>query len=178
MFDTDEAPRTTDLATLSALKPVVTGGIHTAGTSSKIADAAAAVVLMNADRVAAEGLTPLALVRATSFVGCDPRIMLEGPIPVTADLLKKGGMTIDDIDIFEVNEAFAAVVLGWQQVTGADSARTIPDGGAIVLGHALGSTGCVLITKAAHEMSRTGSETALVTMCCGGGIGTGTLLAA
>ncbi|KUH83117.1 MULTISPECIES: acetyl-CoA C-acyltransferase [unclassified Mycobacterium] len=178
VFDTDEVPRNTDIATLSALNPVVNGGIHTAGTSSKIADAAAAVVLMNAERATAEGLTPLARVHSTSFVGCDPQIMLEGPIPVTADLLKKGGMTIDDIDIFEVNEAFAAVVLGWQKVTGADPARTNPNGGAIALGHALGSTGCVLITKAAHEMSRTGSETALVTMCCGGGLGTGTLLTA
>ena len=110
------------------------------------------------------------------LVGSDPVLMLTGPIPATQLLLERTGLRLGDIDLFEVNEAFASVVLAWAKETGADLERTNPNGGAIALGHPLGGTGCILLTKALHELERTGGRYALVTMCCGGGLGTGTII--
>ena len=173
----DEVPRETSLEALAGLKPVAReDGIHTAGTSSQIADGAAAVLLMSAEKAAALGLKPLARIRASALVGCDPVLMLEGPIPATEKLLAETGLSIDDIDVFEVNEAFASVVLSWAKTVGADMAKVNPNGGAIALGHPLGATGCFLITKAVHELQRTGGQYGLISMCCGGGLGTGTLV--
>ncbi len=177
VFDTDEIPRDTSLEALAALQPVAReDGVHTAGTSSQIADGGAAVLIMSAEKAAELGLEPLARVVETALVGCDPVLMLEGPIPATERLLERSGLAINDIDVFEVNEAFASVVLSWAKTVGADMARVNPNGGAIALGHPLGATGCFLITKAVHELKRSGGEYALVSMCCGGGLGTGTLL--
>ncbi|MEM7220568.1 MAG: acetyl-CoA C-acyltransferase [Pseudomonadota bacterium] len=176
-FDADEVPRDTSLAALAGLKPVAReDGVHTAGTSSQIADGAAAVLLMSAARARDMGLQPLAKVVATSLVGCDPVLMLEGPIPATEKVLADGGIEIGEVDVFEVNEAFASVVLSWAKTVGADLAKVNPNGGAISLGHPLGATGCFLITKAVHELQRTGGQYGLVSMCCGGGLGTGTLI--
>jgi acetyl-CoA C-acetyltransferase len=174
---TDEVPRDTSLAALAELKPVAReNGVHTAGTSSQIADGAAAVLMMSADKAAELGLAPLARIRATALVGCDPVLMLEGPIPATEKLLADTGLGIDDIDVFEVNEAFASVVLAWAKTVGADMEKVNPNGGAISLGHPLGATGCFLITKAVHELKRSGGQYGLISMCCGGGLGTGTLI--
>ena len=179
VFDRDEVLRDTSLEALAGLKPVARqDGIHTAGTSSQIADGAAAVLLMSAARADALGLAPLARIVDTALVGCDPVLMLEGPIPATEKLLRETGLSIEDIDLFEVNEAFASVVLSWAKTVGADLDRVNPNGGAIALGHPLGATGCFLITKAVHELRRSGGDYALVSMCCGGGLGTGTLLQA
>ena len=113
---------------------------------------------------------------STALVGCDPVLMLEGPIPATEKVLADAGVKIDDVDVFEVNEAFASVVLSWAKTVGADMAKVNPNGGAIALGHPLGATGCFLITKAVHELQRIGGDYGVVSMCCGGGLGTGTLL--
>jgi acetyl-CoA C-acetyltransferase len=176
-FAVDEVPRETSLDALAKLKPVARDdGVHTAGTSSQIADGAAAVLLMTAERAAALGRAPLARVTDTCLVGCDPVLMLEGPIPATRRLLERSGLAIDDLDVVEINEAFASVVLAWAKELDADLEKTNPNGGAIALGHPLGATGCVLATKAVHELVRGDGEWGLVTMCCGGGLGTGTLL--
>ena len=173
----DEVPRDTSLEALAELKPVAReDGVHTAGTSSQIADGAAAVLMMSASKANELGLTPLATIKASALVGCDPVMMLEGPIPATEKLLAQSGLSIDDIDVFEVNEAFASVVLSWAKTVGADMAKVNPNGGAIALGHPLGATGCFLITKAVHELIRTGGQYGLISMCCGGGLGTGTLI--
>ncbi len=173
----DEIPRDTSLEALAGLKPVAReDGIHTAGTSSQIADGAAVVLMMSADKAKQLGLKPLATIKSSALVGCDPVLMLEGPIPATEKLLKDSGLNIDDIDVFEVNEAFASVVLSWAKTVGADMARVNPNGGAISLGHPLGATGCFLITKAVHELARSGGRYGLISMCCGGGLGTGTLV--
>jgi acetyl-CoA C-acetyltransferase len=173
----DEAPRDTSLEALAALKPVARpDGIHTAGSSSQVADGASAVLLMSAEKARELGLRPRARVLDTCLVGCDPVLMLEGPIPATRKLLKKNGLRINDIDVFEINEAFASVVLGWARTLEPDMARVNPNGGAIALGHPLGATGCGLVTKALHELERTNGQRAIVTMCCGGGLGTGTLI--
>lgn len=176
-FDRDETPRPSTLRGLGQLKP--TGrpdGVHTAGTSSQIADGAAAVLLMSRNRADALGLTPLATVVGACLVGCDPVLMLEGPIPSTRKLLRDNGLSMGDIDVVEINEAFAAVVLAWEQEVNAEMSRVNPNGGAIALGHPLGATGVMLITKAVHELTRSNGEHALITMCCAGGLGTGTLL--
>lgn len=173
----DEVPRDTSLEALAELKPVARdNGIHTAGTSSQIADGAAAVLMMTASKAAELGLQPMAVVRASALVGCDPVLMLEGPIPATEKVLSTAGLTINDIDVFEVNEAFASVVLSWAKTVGADMAKVNPNGGAIALGHPLGATGCFLIAKAVHELQRTDGRYGLISMCCGGGLGTGTLV--
>ena len=173
----DEIPRETSLAALGQLKPVAReDGIHTAGTSSQIADGASAILVMSAEAVEAMGARPVARIAGTALVGCDPILMLEGPIPATERLLDRAGLTIDDIDVFEINEAFASVVLSWAATLHPDMERVNPNGGAIALGHPLGGTGCFLATKAVHELDRTGGRYGLVTMCCGGGLGTGTLL--
>ncbi len=173
----DEGMRETTLEGLGALKP--TGrpnGAHTAGSSSQISDGAAALLLMSATKADALGLRPLARIVATCLAGSDPVLMLTGPIPATRQLLATSGLSIDDIDVVEINEAFASVVLAWQAETGADPAKVNPNGGAIALGHPLGATGAILVTKALHELIRTGGRYGLVTMCCGGGLGTGTLI--
>ena len=176
-FLVDELPRDTSMEALAALPPLVRPeAIHTAGTSSKIADGAAAVLLMTADRARELGLRPRARILQTCLVGCDPVLMLEGPIPATRRLLERQGMEIGDIDVIEINEAFSAIVLAWAREIKPDMERVNPNGGAIALGHALGATGCLLATKAVHELERSDGEFALVTMCCGGGLGTGTLL--
>ena len=173
----DEGLRQTSIAALSALKPVVSeDGYHTAGTSSQIADQASAILTMAAERAEQLGLRPRARIVDHCLVGSDPVLMLTGPIPATQRLLERNHLSVDDIDVFEINEAFAAVVLAWSQELKPDSARVNPNGGAIALGHALGSTGTRLITTALHELERIGGRYALVTMCCGGGLGTGTLI--
>lgn len=173
----DEGIRDTTLEKLATLKPVAReNGVHTAGNSSQISDGAAAVMLMTEQRAAALGLRPLARIVDTCNVGVDPVLMLTGPIDATRHLLDRTGLSIDDIDLFEINEAFASVVLAWIRETGADPQRTNPNGGAIALGHPLGGTGAFLITKAVHELHRSSGSRALVSMCCGGGLGTGTLL--
>jgi len=173
----DEGLRETTLDKLAGLKPVARpDGVHTAGSSSQISDGAAAVLITTAERAAELGLTPQARVVDTCLVGVDPVLMLTGPIDATRRLLERNHLGIDDIDLVEINEAFASVVLAWERELGADPERTNPSGGAIALGHPLGATGAVLTTKAVHELHRVGASRALVTMCCGGGLGTGTLL--
>jgi acetyl-CoA C-acetyltransferase len=173
----DEVPRDTSLEALANLKPVARpDGIHTAGSASQVADGAAAVLLMSESKARALGCRPRAYVIDTCLAGCDPVLMLEGPIPATRKLLTRNGLKIDDIDVFEINEAFASVVLSWAQQLGPDMARVNPNGGAIALGHPLGATGCGLVTKALNELERANMKRALVTMCCGGGLGTGTLI--
>ncbi len=173
----DEGLRDTSLETLAKLKPVAReDGVHTAGSSSQISDGAAAVLIVSDAKAAELGLTPRAAVLDTCLVGVDPVLMLTGPMDATKHLLDRSGMSISDVDLFEINEAFASVVLAWAKEVGADLDRTNPNGGAIALGHPLGGTGAFLLTKALHELERTGGETALISMCCGGGLGTGTLI--
>ena len=173
----DEGLRETTMEKLASLKPVGReNGVHTAGNSSQISDGASAVLLMTEEKAAALGLTPRARVVDTCNVGVDPVLMLTGPIDATKRLLARTGLSIDDIDTFEINEAFASVVLAWQKEVGADPARTNPNGGAIALGHPLGGTGGFLITKALYELERTGGRYGLISMCCGGGLGTGTII--
>jgi acetyl-CoA C-acetyltransferase len=175
--DRDEGLRETTLEKLATLKPVGReDGVHTAGSASQISDGAAAVLLMTADKARALGLTPRARIVDTCLVGVDPVLMLTGPMDATKRLLDRNDLGIDDIDLFEVNEAFASVVLAWAKEVGADLEKTNPNGGAIALGHPLGATGAFLLTKALHELERTDARTALVSMCCGGGLGTGTLI--
>jgi acetyl-CoA acyltransferase len=169
-------PETT-LEALAALKPVFKeDGRITAGNASQISDGAAAVLLMSAPRARELGIPARARILDQTTVGCDPVKMLEGPIPATAKLLRRQGMSIDDIDLVEINEAFAPVVAAWQRAHRADMDRVNVNGGAIALGHPLGSTGGRLITTLLHELERSDGEIGLVTMCCGGGLGTGTLI--
>lgn len=173
----DEGLRATTLEKLSTLKPVAReNGVHTAGNASQISDGAAALLLTTPEKAAELGLTPIARIVDTCLVGVDPVLMLTGPIDATRRLLARTGRSIDDIDLFEINEAFASVVLAWQKELGADPTRVNPNGGAIALGHPLGATGAFLLTKAVHELIRADGESALVSMCCGGGLGTGTII--
>ena len=173
----DEIPRDTSLEQLAKLKPVAReDGVHTAGSSSQIADGASAVLLMSAEKAAELGVTPIARVLQTALVGCDPVLMLEGPIPATQKVLDRAGITMDDVDVVEINEAFASVVLAWEKELHPDMEKVNPNGGAISLGHPLGGTGCFLTTKAVHELQRTGGRYGVIAMCCGGGLGTGTLI--
>jgi acetyl-CoA acyltransferase len=167
----------TDLAALAGLKPAFKeDGNITAGNSSQISDGASAVLLMSRDKATELGVTPRARVVDHTAVGVDPVTMLTGPIPATRKLLARGGITVDDIDLFEVNEAFAPVVLAWAHELGPDMERVNVNGGAMALGHPLGASGARLVTSLLHELERSGTETGMVTMCCGGGIGTGTLI--
>ena len=167
----------TSLEALAELKPAFKpDGKVTAGNASQISDGAAAVLLMSADKAREIGLTPRARIVDQTTVGVDPVMMLTGPIPATRKLLERNGMTIDDIDLVEINEAFAPVVLAWQRELSPDMDRVNVNGGAMALGHPLGSTGARLITTLLHELERSDSETGLVTMCCGGGLGTGTII--
>ncbi len=172
----DQGLRDTTLESLSALKPVLEGGIHTAGTSSQISDGAAAVLIMDESRARELGLTPRARIKAQALVGAEPSFHLDGPVQATERVLAKSGMSLSDIDIVEINEAFASVVLSWAQVHGADLDKVNVNGGAIDLGHPVGSTGSRLITTALHELERRDGQTALVTMCAGGAMATGTII--
>ncbi|MEA2192489.1 MAG: acetyl-CoA acyltransferase [Solirubrobacteraceae bacterium] len=168
----------TNLEALAALKPVFKpdGGRITAATSSQISDGAAAVLLMSREKADELGCTPRARIVDQTTVGVDPVIMLTGPIPATRKLLERNGMAIGDIDLVEVNEAFASVVAAWRRELEPDMDRVNVNGGAMALGHPLGSTGARLLTTLLHELERSDGEFGLVTMCCGGGLGTGTLL--
>jgi acetyl-CoA C-acetyltransferase len=172
----DEGLRETSLEALLQLQVVVPDGIHTAGTASQISDGAAAVLVASERWVAEHNLRPKALVVDSMLIGVDPVTMLTGPHEVTPQLLRRNQLAMSDIDLVEINEAFASIVLSWADVVDADMGRVNPNGGAIALGHPLGATGAVLLTKAVHELERTSGRYALVTMCCGGGLGTGTLL--
>ena len=177
MVERDEGLRETTLEKLATLKPVAReDGVHTAGNSSQISDGAAAVLLMTREKADALGLTPKARIVDTCLVGVDPVLMLTGPIDATRLLLERTGRNIGDIDLFEINEAFASVVLAWARELNVDMDKVNPNGGAIALGHPLGSTGAFLMTKAVHELERSDSSTALISMCCGGGLGTGTII--
>jgi acetyl-CoA C-acetyltransferase len=173
----DEGLRETSLEALANLKPVARpDGVHTAGSSSQISDGAAAVLLATEEKADALGLRPTARVVDTCLVGVDPVLMLTGPIDATHRLLERTGLAMEDIEVIEINEAFASVVLAWAEELHPHIERVNPNGGAIALGHPLGGTGAVLMTKAVHELRRTGARYGLVTMCCGGGLGTGTIL--
>jgi acetyl-CoA C-acetyltransferase len=173
----DEGMRETSPEALAQLKAVMQpDGVHTAGTSSQISDGAAAVLFASAEKAAGLGLRPRARVVDSCLVGVDPELMLTGPIDATALLLQRNGLSIDDISVVEINEAFASVVLAWARECHPDMERVNPNGGAIALGHPLGATGAILVTKALSELERTQGRYALITMCCGGGLGTGTLI--
>ncbi|TDD35042.1 steroid 3-ketoacyl-CoA thiolase [Actinomadura sp. KC06] len=172
----DQGLRDTSASALAGLKPVVPDGVHTAGNSSQISDGAAAVLLMSADRAAEMGLRPRARIVASGMVGSDPYYHLDGPIESTRHVLDRAGMKLSDIDLVEINEAFASVVLSWARVHDADMAKVNVNGGAIALGHAVGSTGARLITQAVHELERADASTALITMCAGGAHSTATII--
>ncbi len=172
----DQGLRDTTLEGLSELRLVMEGNIHTAGNSSQISDGSAAVLWMTADEARARGLKPRARIISDCVVGTDPYYLLDGPVDATARVLKRSGMTMDDIDLIEINEAFAAVVLSWAKVYNADLDKVNVNGGAIALGHPVGSTGARLITTALHELERADKNTALITMCCGSSVGTGTII--
>ncbi len=172
----DEGLRATTLESLQGLDPVPGQELHTAGSSSQVSDGAAAVIMASSEACERLGVTPRAKVVATTLVGVDPVTMLKGPIPATRKVLDRAGLTLDDIDIFEVNEAFASVVLAWEKDLGVDHSKVNVNGGAIALGHPTGSTGARLITTALHELERREGRYALIAMCCGGGLGTGTII--
>lgn len=172
----DGGLRETTAEALAGLEPVIEGHIHTAGNSSQISDGAAAVLLMSEERAQELGLKPRARIIASGMIGSDPFYHLDGPIESTQMVLDKAKMTLDDIDLVEINEAFASVVLSWAQVHGADLSKVNVNGGAIALGHPVGSTGARLITTALHELERSNKSTALVTMCAGGALSTATII--
>jgi acetyl-CoA C-acetyltransferase len=172
----DEGLRETSLEKLAQLKPVEPDGIHTAGTSSQVSDGAAAVLLASPARAKELGLEPRARIVTTTLVGVDPVTMLKGPIPSTRKVLRQTGLSMRDMDVSEVNEAFASVVLAWEKELQPNPERVNPNGGAIALGHPTGCTGARLITTALHELDRTGGRYGLIAMCCGGGLGTGTII--
>jgi acetyl-CoA C-acetyltransferase len=172
----DEPPRLPDWAKIQSLPPLTDGGRLTAATSSSIADAAAALLLVSENGLRTHGLTPRARVHHMSVRGADPVWMLTAPIPATAHALARAGLTLTDIDLVEINEAFASVVLAWAAETGADLDRVNVNGGAIALGHPLGATGARLMTTLLHELERTGGRYGLQTMCEGGGQANVTIL--
>ncbi|MDR2988755.1 MAG: steroid 3-ketoacyl-CoA thiolase [Nocardiopsaceae bacterium] len=174
--DRDQGLRETTAEGLAGLKPVLDGGLHTAGTSSQISDGAAAVLLADEARARDLGLRPRARIVAQCLIGDDPYYHLDGPIAATERVLRRSGMSITDIDIFELNEAFASVVLSWLSVLSADPDRVNVNGGAIALGHPVGSTGSRLLTTALHELERRDASTALVSMCAGGAMATATII--
>jgi acetyl-CoA C-acetyltransferase len=176
VVDRDEGLRETSLEALGRLKPVIEGGLHTAGTSSQISDGAAAVLLASADRCRALGLRPRARILAQCLVGAETYYHLDGPVQATGRVLARTGMRIADIDLFEVNEAFASVVLSWLSVHQPDPDRVNVNGGAIAIGHPVGSTGARLLTTAVHELERRDASTALITMCAGGAMATATII--
>lgn len=176
IVDADQGLRDTTLEGLSGLKTVLPDGMHTAGTSSQISDGASAVLIMDEDRAKALGLKPRARIVTHCLVGSDPYYHLDGPIDATQRVLDRTGMAISDFDLFEVNEAFASVVLSWAGQHRVDMDKVNVNGGAIALGHPVGSTGTRLITTALHELERRDASTALISMCAGGAMATGTVL--
>ena len=174
--DRDQGMRETSAEGLAALKPVFEGARHSAGTSSQISDGAAAVMLMDEAKARALGLRPRARIVTQCLVGGEPYYHLDGPVQATTRLLERSGMKIGDLDLFEVNEAFAAVPMSWMQVHGPDPDKVNVNGGAIAIGHPVGSTGARLITTALHELERRDGTTALIAMCCGGALSTGTII--
>ncbi len=176
IVDGDQGLRDTTLEGLATLKPVLPDGLHTAGTSSQISDGASAVLIMDEEKARSLGLTPRARIVTHCLVGSDPYYHLDGPIEATQKVLDRTGMAIGDFDLFEVNEAFASVVLSWAGQHGVDLDRVNVNGGAIALGHPVGSTGTRLITTALHELERRDGSTALISMCAGGAMATGTVL--
>jgi acetyl-CoA C-acetyltransferase len=176
VVDRDQGLRETSSEALARLRPVLDAGLHTAGTSSQISDGAATVLLLDADRAGQLGLRPRARILAQCLIGAEPYYHLDGPVAATERVLASAGMAIGDIDLFEVNEAFASVVLSWQRVHQPDPERVNVNGGAIALGHPVGSTGARLITSALHELERRNASVALVTMCAGGAMSTATII--
>lgn len=176
VINQDQGLRETTLEALSGLEPVPGQAIHTAGSSSQVSDGAAAVIMASEAACERLNIKPRAKIKATTLVGVDPVTMLKGPIPATRKVLERAGLTLEDIDVFEVNEAFASVVLAWEKDLGVDHSKVNVNGGAIALGHPTGSTGARLITTALHELERTGGRYALIAMCCGGGLGTSTII--
>jgi acetyl-CoA C-acetyltransferase len=173
----DEGPRRdTSLEKMAGLAPLREGWEITAATASQISDGAAAVLVASEAAVRRHGLTPRARIAALAVTGSDPVFMLTAPIPATEQVLAKAGLGVADIDVFEVNEAFAPVLIAWSQDTGASLEKTNPNGGAIALGHPLGATGAVLMTKLVHELERTGGRFGLQTMCEGGGQANATII--
>jgi len=172
----DQGLRETTMEGLGKLNPVVEGHIHTAGNTSQISDGAAAVLWMSEDRARAEGLRPRARFVAQALIGSDPYYHLDGPIAATSRVLERTGMTMNDIDIVEINEAFASVVVSWAREHKADMDKVNVNGGAIALGHPVGCTGSRLITTALHELERSDKQFALITMCCGGALATASIL--
>jgi len=172
----DQGVRASTKEGLAALPTLVDGGVHTAGSSSQISDGAAAILWMTAEKAKALGLKPRARILHDVVVGSDPYYLLDGPIDATERMMKKWGMKLSDIDLYEVNEAFAAVVLSWVKVFNADMDKLNVNGGAIALGHPVGATGCRLLVTALHELERRDKTTAYISMCCGSSIGTGTIL--
>jgi acetyl-CoA C-acetyltransferase len=176
LIDRDQGLRDTTAETLAGLTPIIEGGVHTAGTSSQISDGAAAVLLMDHDRARAMGIPPRARIVSQVLVGAEPEYHLDGPVQATETVLRKAGMKIGDLDLFEINEAFASVVLSWAQVHTPDMDKVNVNGGAIALGHPVGSTGSRLITTALHELERRNGSTALITLCAGGALATATVI--
>ncbi len=176
VVDSDQGIRESSLEGLAALNPVLPDGIHTAGNSSQISDGASAILWMSAERAKALGVKPRARIRWGAVVGCDPYYLLDGPIDATNRMLERSGMKLSDIDLYEINEAFAAVVLSWVKTFDADVDRLNVNGGAIALGHPVGATGCRLLVTALHELERRDKETAYISMCCGSALGTATIL--
>jgi acetyl-CoA C-acetyltransferase len=166
----------TTLEKMASLQPLSEGGRLTAALSSQISDGAAAMLIASEDAVRRFGLKPRARFHTMTVVGSDPVLMLTGPIAATRKVLDRGGLSTDEIDLFEVNEAFASVVLAWQRETGAPLAKTNVNGGAIALGHPLGATGARLMTTLLHELERTGGRYGLQTMCEGGGQANATVI--
>ena len=176
VVDSDQGLRDTTMEALAGLKPVLDGGVHTAGTSSQISDGASAVLIMDEAKARSLGLTPRARITDQCLVGSDPYYHLDGPVQATERLLSRSGRSMADFDLFEVNEAFAAVVLSWASVHRPDFEKVNVNGGAIALGHPVGSTGTRLITTALHELERRDGSSALISMCAGGAMATGTIL--
>src|SRR5580658_524025 len=176
IVDRDQGLRETTTEGLARLKPVTEGGLHTAGTSSQISDGAAAVLLVDESRARALGLAPRARIVAQALIGDEPYYHLDGPVAATERVLRSSGMSIGDIDLFEVNEAFASVVLSWMSVHRPDPDLVNVNGGAIALGHPVGSTGSRLLTTVLHELERRDGSTALVSMCAGGAMATATII--
>jgi len=176
VVDRDGGLRETSLDGLAALKPVLPDGLHTAGTSSQVSDGAAAVLLADETRARELGLRPRARILAQCLIGDDPYYHLDGPVAATERVLKRAGMTISDVDVFEVNEAFASIVMSWASVHEPDPGKVNVNGGAIALGHPVGSTGSRLLTTALHELERQDASTALISMCAGGAMATATII--
>ena len=176
LVDRDQGLRESTLEKLSQLRHVDSGGFTTAATSSQISDGASAVLVMTREKAKEFGLRPRARILYDVIVGADPYYLLDGPVDATKALLKKSGMSLNDIDLYEVNEAFAGVVLSWCKVFEPDMDKLNINGGAIAIGHPVGSTGTRLITTALHLLERLDKSTALITMCCGSAVATGTII--